>query len=77
MRERDTREGRRIDVGCKATAVGWRSAVWSHSHRSLQQTLQGHLNHQQQTPKKKGHGSEHALAKIHSEIYTRLLYYLF
>lgn len=43
MRERERREGRRIDVGCKATAVGWRSAVWSHSYRSLQQTLQAVL----------------------------------
>ena len=38
-REREEREGRMIDLGRKATAVGWRSLVWSHSYGSLQQNL--------------------------------------
>ncbi len=33
-------EGPTIDLGCKATAAGWRSVVWSHKYGSLQQILQ-------------------------------------
>lgn len=40
QRGRRGREGPGIDPGCKATAAGWRSVVWSHSYGSLQQTLQ-------------------------------------
>lgn len=38
-RKKEEREGRMIDLGRKATAVGWRSLVWSHSYGSLQQNL--------------------------------------
>ncbi len=32
MRQRGReKEGRRNDPGCKATAAGWRSVIWSHS----------------------------------------------
>lgn len=34
-----------IDPGCEAAAVGWRSAVWSHVRRSLQQTLRAVSSH--------------------------------
>lgn len=39
-KDNETERQYAIDLGCKATAVSWRSVVWSHSNGYLDDTLQ-------------------------------------